>query len=197
MTPSRQPALGSGPISPDEVLIQLGARVGEVRRRTGLTLAAAAERNGVSPGYISQIEAGIANPTVRALSQVAHALQTDIGTLFGAAGDPPDPSFPAYHSPLPAAATVGGISGIWDLTAAGSRRLAARLVHGEAGDHAQPVVHSGEEFLFVLHGSCTLHIDGTARPMSAGEACHLHAATAHQLTGLSPELTLVAVLSQN
>jgi muramoyltetrapeptide carboxypeptidase len=61
---------------------QIGARVAAARRRCGLTLAAIAARNGVSPAYLSQIEAGTANPTLRTLASVADALGVEVGALF-------------------------------------------------------------------------------------------------------------------
>lgn len=184
---------------PADAAVQLGARVAEARLRAGLTLAEVAERDGVSPAYLSQIEAGSANPTVRTLFQLATVLGTDLGWLFGddrRSEPPPAGEFDAYHSPAALVSRATGGQGIWDLTAAGSSRLAARLVHGTAGDHAAPLSHPGEELIIVLRGSCTLSVDGRTHAMAEGDACHFSAAALHHITDASPDLTVSIVLSE-
>lgn len=183
---------------PADAAVQLGARVAEARSRAGLTLATVAERDGVSPAYLSQIEAGSANPTLRTLFRLAAVLGTDLGWLFGddRRSEPPAGEFEAYHSPAALATRAAGGHGIWDLTAAGSSRLAARLVHGTAGDHAAPLSHAGEELVIVLRGSCTLSVDGRAHALALGDACHFSAAALHHITDASPDLTVSIVLSE-
>jgi transcriptional regulator with XRE-family HTH domain len=184
---------------PADAAVQLGARVAEARVQAGLTLAAVAERDGVSPAYLSQIEAGSANPTVRTLSRLAAVLGTDLAWLFedSRTSEPQPPAgFEAYHSPAALATRTAGGHGIWDLTAAGSSRLAARLVHGTAGDHAEPLTHSGEELVIVLRGTCTLSVDGRTHALAVGDACHFSAAKLHNITDASPDLTLSIVLSE-
>ena len=174
----------------------LGAHVASVRRRTGLTLAVVAHRAGLSPAYLSQIESGSANPTVRALAQLAAAFGTELATLFGS--DRSDPAtFAPYWSPAARATAVAGMAGVWDLTAAGSRRLSARLVHGDAADHAAPVAHPGEELVVVLRGQCQLNVDGEARAMAAGDACHFPATQPHHISAPSTDLTLSVVMSEH
>ena len=175
---------------------QVAARIADARRRAGLTLAAVAERNGLSTAYLSQIESGAANPTVRTLAQVADALGVDVATFFGAKHATAAEGFAAYLSPAALAATVVGRSGVWDLTAAGDRRLVARLVHGDAADHAEPVVHAGEEFVVVLRGRCRLHVGADVHALTEGDSCHYSARVAHRITAGSPELTLCVVMSE-
>jgi transcriptional regulator with XRE-family HTH domain len=55
----------------------VGRRIAAARRRAGLTLAVVAERSGVSVTYVSEIETGAANPTLRALDRIG-------GVPFGA-----------------------------------------------------------------------------------------------------------------
>ena len=151
------------------------------RRRAGLTLAAVAEREGVSPAHLSQIESGLANPTVRTLAQVARALDADVATLFGAKPVVVGEGFPARVAPLPVAAERSGPPAVFDLTAPGADRLAVRLLHGDVGDHAEPTVHDGEEVVVVVRGSAVLDVDGERRALVAGSVVHLPAGTPHHL----------------
>lgn len=151
------------------------------RRRAGLTLAAVAEREGVSPAHLSQIESGLANPTVRTLAQVARALDADVATLFGAVSPAASEGFAARVAPLPLAAERGGAPAVFDLTARGAARLAVRMLHGDAGDHVEPVVHHGEEVVVVLRGTAVLDLDGERRALATGSVAHLPAGAPHHL----------------
>lgn len=187
------PAGGRG----DDISARIAGRVTAARHRAGLSLTGVAARTGLSPAYVSQIEAGTANPTVRVLSRLAEALRIDVAGFFGAAEDPERVPFPPYYSPVALAAQTEGTAGIWNLTAEGSGHIAARLVHGSVADHAAPVAHRGEEFIVVLAGQCRLHVDGTVRVMHAGDACHFSAAVSHHLSDLSGDLTMAVVMAED
>ena len=174
---------------------EVAARVADARRRAGLTLAAIAERTGLSPAYLSQIESGDANPTVRRLEQIAGALGVEFAAFLGARDPDPDQPFEAYLSPGALAAGVPGHPAVWDRTAPGSRRLTARLVHGSAADHAEAVTHDGEEFLVVLCGSCRLRVGAAVYELTAGDSCHYSARIEHQISRGSDDLTVSVVMA--
>lgn len=169
------------PDSDQDVTQQIGVHVAAARRRAGLTLAAVAAREGVSPAHLSQIESGLANPTVRTLAQVARALDADVATLFGAAEPVHDARFAPRVTPLPVAAERGGPPARYDLSATGADRLAVRLLHDDLGDHAATCVHAGEEVVVVLRGEGTLEVDGARRALATGTVAHLAAGTPHRL----------------
>ena len=52
----------------------LGQRLRELRRRRGETLVETAERAGISPQYLSEIERGLKDPSSEVLAAVAGAL---------------------------------------------------------------------------------------------------------------------------
>lgn len=174
----------------------LGLRVAAARQRTGLTLAALAARTALSAAYLSQIESGTANPTVRALERLADALGCDVAGLFGDVEIPAHGPFRAYASPAPLAVRAADGAGIWDLTASDSSRLAARLIQGSPVGHTAPTTHPGEEFVLVLHGSCTLHVGSTRHALRIGDSCHFSSSEPHHFTATSADLTLCVVLSQ-
>ncbi len=182
----------------DRFLDELGERVARARRGADLTLATVAARAEVSAGYVSQIESATANPTVRSLARVAAAIGTTLGELLGAGEEAaaPDRRFEARFATTPRAATTPGTQGIWDLTAIGASRLAARLVHGAGGDHASPVSHPGEEFVTVLAGRCSLHVGGLVRDLKPFDGCHLAATDPHHIDNASDDLLLLVVLAQ-
>jgi len=56
----------------------LGSRLRRMRQKQGLTISALADRAGVSPGLLSQIENGQTTPLLDTLGQIARALNTSV-----------------------------------------------------------------------------------------------------------------------
>ncbi|MGQ5640451.1 MULTISPECIES: helix-turn-helix domain-containing protein [unclassified Streptomyces] len=176
----------------------LAASVTRVRRAAGLTLSAVAARAGVSPAYVSQMESGAANPTIRTLCQIADALGSTPAELLGGTGTGTAavPGFPPRFAPAPLLAQVDGHQGIWDLTAPGARRIGARLLHADLGDHDHPTAHPGEEFVLVLAGSCRVAVAGSVRLLRPTDSCHFAATDDHHFTDASDDLLMLVVLTE-
>jgi transcriptional regulator with XRE-family HTH domain len=62
----------------------LARSVREHRESRGLSLSALAERAGISKGSLSNIEAGLANPSLEVLGSIARALNIPVGMLLNA-----------------------------------------------------------------------------------------------------------------
>lgn len=70
------------PMEVQPFLRALGRRLREVRQEAGLSVSAVAERAGLSRRYLTDAEAGRANPTVGVLLPLAEALGTDLSRLL-------------------------------------------------------------------------------------------------------------------
>ena len=60
----------------------LGARIKEIRKRSGLTQDELAERIDVEAKYLSRIEVGKRYPSLEVLEHIADALQVEMKELF-------------------------------------------------------------------------------------------------------------------
>jgi transcriptional regulator with XRE-family HTH domain len=67
-------------------LERLGRAIREHRTQAELSLRDLAARTNVSNPYLSQIERGLHEPSVRVLRSIAHALNTSVETLLVQAG---------------------------------------------------------------------------------------------------------------
>jgi transcriptional regulator with XRE-family HTH domain len=191
------PDSGSTDTSAD-AMETLARSVARLRRASGLTLTTVAAEAGLSPAYVSQIESGLANPTLRTLALIAKGLGCGVGDLFGSdqvrdVGVP----FPPRFGQAPLIAELPGHHGIWDLTADGADELRIRLVHGHAADHADPVRHGGEEFIAVVRGRCRVAVGSTVRVLRPGDTCHLAARDEHRITEPSDDLLMLAVITED
>jgi len=62
--------------------LELGRRIRTIRERRGLSLRAVADAAGVSESFLSQVERGVASPSVASLRGIAEALQESIASFF-------------------------------------------------------------------------------------------------------------------
>ena len=76
---------------PEDVLRTIGQRVRARRLERGATLREIAERSGVSPRFLVQLEAGRGNISVRRLADVAGALDVTLSELVAPAAEPREP----------------------------------------------------------------------------------------------------------
>jgi transcriptional regulator with XRE-family HTH domain len=66
----------------DEADRELGNRIRAMRRARGITLSEAAKDADVSESFLSQVERGLANPSVASLRRIAGALREPVASLF-------------------------------------------------------------------------------------------------------------------
>lgn len=66
----------------DREELELGRRIRSLRLSKGISLRAVAEAAGVSESFLSQVERGVASPSVASLRRIAEALGESVGSFF-------------------------------------------------------------------------------------------------------------------
>ena len=66
----------------DKLAKRIGKNISDTRRKRGMTSEKLAYENGISKGYLSDIENGKKLPSIRMLNQIAGALEVDIKELL-------------------------------------------------------------------------------------------------------------------
>lgn len=92
--------------------VNLGARLREVRLRSGQSLREIARQLGVSPSFVSQLENGKSQPSVATLYSLAQLLDVSIDELFAVEGVPAASTAVApdsAQSAVPEAAVGGAV----------------------------------------------------------------------------------------
>jgi transcriptional regulator with XRE-family HTH domain len=135
---------------------EMGERLREARRARNLSLRTLAERLGVSPSLISQIETGRANPSVSTLYAIAAELDVSLDELLF-----------NDRRPGPVAPTTAGVSSSGTMTAAppvqrAGDRHAIRLASGVNWERLTTLSEPGIEFLHV-----TYEVGGASSPPDA------------------------------
>jgi transcriptional regulator with XRE-family HTH domain len=75
-------APSSAATEPAPVEVDLGARIRALRLARGETLRKLASQAGVTESFLSQVERGVASPSIASVQRIARALGTSIAELF-------------------------------------------------------------------------------------------------------------------
>jgi transcriptional regulator with XRE-family HTH domain len=173
-------------------MIEVGQQLKALRRSKGLTLQQLAAMTDLSRGFISQIEAGTANPSVGTLKKVADALGVPMGALFtnGAADQAAPPPNGAAQSEVRVVRKDRRKMLMWPgrpwktylLTPDLQRKLEVLLNELEPGDTTDEFyTHEGEEFGFVLEGSYEVTVGDEVFVLEAGDSISYPSRIPHRM----------------
>jgi transcriptional regulator with XRE-family HTH domain len=188
----------------------MGERLREARRARSLSLRTLADRLGVSPSLISQIETGRANPSVSTLYAIAAELDVSLDELLFNERRPAEPAEPAAPTrpDLPTGGTMAPAppvqraadrhairlaSGVlWErLTTLSEPGIEFLHVTYEVGGASSPPDafqrHPGHEWGYVLSGRLQVRIGFEEYVLEPGDAISLNSSIPHRLATLGDE----------
>jgi transcriptional regulator with XRE-family HTH domain len=180
---------------------QMGERLRAARRERGLSLRVLAERLGVSPSLISQIETGRANPSVSTLYAIAAELDVSLDELLFNDRRLPDlrrvddmnPDSPMAAAIAPHVqrgsdrTSIRLASGVlWErLTTTSEPGVDFLYVTYEVGGASSPANefqrHAGHEWGFVLSGTLGVAIGFDVVVLHPGDSISIDSGVAHRL----------------
>ena len=156
----------------------LGSKIRSLRQRLSLTLDDAATSAGISTPFLSQVERGLARPSVATLISIARVLGVEVQYLLDA---PREERYVARGEHL----TFFGFADadkrfarLTQVTAGG--RMEALLVRIAAGHKLDDIAaRAGEQFWYVLSGTVTLTLEGNTYVFREGDSAHYDSTDAH------------------
>ncbi len=146
---------------------EIGQEIKKVRIEKAMTLKNVAESTGYSISFLSQLERGKSSATLESIKKVAVALEVS-----------PSRFFEEYQEAREVASSDitknrGRKSGIIyeDLgTNLVNKDFIPMLITLQPGEtEGSPIVHAGQEFVFVLEGKLTVQIEGIDHELLPGE----------------------------
>lgn len=156
----------------------LGSKIRALRKRLQRTLDETATAAGISKPFLSQVERGLATPSITSLAGIARALGVtvqyfvDTPTEAKSVRRAGELKFFSFADSANLFARLTNVSG--------DRQLDAILVRLPAGQPPSEVTtHAGEEFLYVLRGEVTICLEGTTFVLHAGDSAHYESTVPH------------------
>lgn len=155
----------------------IGAMIRKRRKLLSLTLQQLGEKSGVSYSYLSQLERDNATPTLGTLAQVAKALGVGIDYFILT----PRPSDSLTRETQRTRFSINGSSIQYERLGAEfpGNELSSFIMHVPPGFQSETVSHEGEEIIYVLEGSITQVVDGTAFLLATGDSLHYRGICPH------------------
>ena len=179
----------------------LGNRIRSIRQLRGLTLVKLARMSELSHPFLSQIERGLAQPSIASLGRIAHALgSSQVELLAGGAlaSSAPD-------QPVPRVGIVRGRDGSEGGFGAGQGRILVRGdvsflpvdVRGERADFGDFFQHDEDEFLYVIDGSVKLDLgDDGLFTLETADSAYYKGGTQHRMCSANGEPYRVMIVKQ-
>jgi transcriptional regulator with XRE-family HTH domain len=172
--------------------VELGARVRAEREAAGVSVRGLARRLGVSASLLSQIERGLAQPSVGTLWAIVTELGLSLDELF-AAGAPSVADRPALVQRAATRRAIeleGGVR--WErLTAAPDADADFAFVTyapgGDSGADEPPATHRGKEYGYVVSGRLRIEVGDEVLDLGAGDSIVFGSSTPHRFRALGDE----------
>ncbi|MEX3957013.1 XRE family transcriptional regulator [Trinickia symbiotica] len=172
----------------------LGGKIRALRQRLKRTLDETATAAGISKPFLSQVERGLATPSLTSLAGIAHALGVQL----------------QYFVDTPSEErTVRRAEQLRFFSFAGSANLFARLTSSSVGSQLESLLvklpagqkkasevttHAGEEFVYLIEGELQLTLEGKTFSLRTGDSAHYESTVPHSWANTgSVETTLLWV----
>ncbi|TAM13963.1 MAG: cupin domain-containing protein [Pandoraea sp.] len=170
--------------------LALGSKIRALRKRLQRTLDETATVAGISKPFLSQVERGLATPSITSLVGIARALGVtvqffvDTPTEGKSVRRADELRFFSFADSANLFARLTNVQG--------DRQLDAILVKLPAGQPPSEVTtHAGEEFLYVLRGEITLSLEGTTFVLHAGDSAHYESTVPHGWANTASDETVL------
>jgi DNA-binding transcriptional MerR regulator/quercetin dioxygenase-like cupin family protein len=135
--------------------VPIGSRLRKLRRERSMTLSEAARGTGLSVSFLSCLERGQAHASIAALQRLAVFYDTNVLSFFGGAEQNGKLVRPNQRIEL---SNEPGVH--LELLARGSTAMEPHLFRLAPGTSSGGSYHhDGEEFIFVISGSCDVWLD--------------------------------------
>ncbi|RLB40810.1 MAG: Cro/Cl family transcriptional regulator [Deltaproteobacteria bacterium] len=163
-----------------EELKKLGAKIKILRRSRKFTVNELAKRAGCTSGYISQIEKGIASPSISTLKNIATALGVKLVDLF-VESDADEEIVIRKGEGFEIRYPQGDASIfllVKSLAGKNMEPLLARFEPG-AGSHGLYSHSGGQEFGYVVRGTLELRIEDKVYSLNEGDSFYFDSTRPH------------------
>jgi transcriptional regulator with XRE-family HTH domain len=163
----------------------LGVRIRAARLSLGMTLEELAQKVAVTRSFLSQIERGLASPSLTTLRRIANDLGVPVFLLLSDGASPRNAlvrKSGRRNLLLPGATTSYQL-----LSPDLNRKMEMILTNLEVGSASceEPLSHPGEECAFLLRGKVSVQVGSEEFIMEEGDTLYFDSTLPHRIVNLS------------
>jgi transcriptional regulator with XRE-family HTH domain len=161
--------------------IKVGEKISEYRKSKKLNIKDLAKLTGVTSSLLSQIERGLANPSLNTLNTIAKVLEVPLFSFFTTSVNTKELVVKADKRKkmiLPERENI-----LYELLSpdlSGSIELALMLLTPSSDSSEELLEHEGEEVAFVLEGKVNLLLDNSVIPLDTGDSVRIPMGMRHK-----------------
>lgn len=180
-----------------ELQPELGARLREIRRDRGLSIAEVAEATGISRSFLSLVETGRSEITIGRLIRLVNEYHVHVGEFLEGLSSRGSTDLVRHGQRRHIRSAEEGLD-VWLLAPDEQRSMLPMLVEfAPGGGLAEMGRHEGEEFVHVIEGELVVELEG--RPpllLGVGDTAWYAGNTGHELRNESESTTrAIAVMA--
>lgn len=181
----------AAPSAPPPIEVDLGARIRTLRLAQGATLRKLAAEASVTESFLSQVERGVASPSIATVQRIARALGQSIAELFAA--DERAGSLVRVHDRRRVAYPgLGAVDEFLTQSSDGRLQVILSTIEPGGGTGDEAYTHdSDEEVVVVLEGSLDLWVGVEHYHLNAGDAVTHASRVPHRNTNPGPGIARV------
>ncbi|MFI6040769.1 helix-turn-helix domain-containing protein [Nocardia sp. NPDC051321] len=157
----------------------LGNVVHDRRRAARLTLAQLAAKTELSQSFLSQLENGRTNTSLRSLQRIADALNTTATELLAAADSTPDSVIVRAGEGVLEQGDRNNDGSVRSLVH-GPRKLRALEFTGGTARDEREFKHQNDELIYVVSGTITVAANGEQVTLSTGDSFYCPSGVRHR-----------------
>lgn len=171
-------------VAPDVQAERIGSRIRRLRHARGLTLVQLAESAALSHPFLSQLERGLARPSIGSLEKIARALGSSQLELL-AGEDAAQPSAPVAVVRSGEGPTGPFGEGRARMLVSGARRFQPMEMIGTNPDFGDHFLHAEDEFVHVVAGRVEFDLgDSGVQCLEQGDSLYYAGGTPHRWRAL-------------
>jgi transcriptional regulator with XRE-family HTH domain len=189
----------SGDNALDGSFVALGEAIRQRRQGRGLTLNQVAGLSGLSQPFLSQVERGLARPSLRSIGRIATALGTSsIGLLAIGKGDNATDVMRAEDRDALHQSEANPGAQVLPLVR-GDRQMRAVEFTGHVSQWEGYFLHRNDEFMYVIEGGIEVDLDGEVTELTAGDTVYYSGGVAHRwrTAGEAPSRVMVVIVNED
>ena len=171
-----------------ERIRRLGAKIRTLRKERGLTLKALASLSGLSHPFLSQVERGLARPSMSSLHQISEALGTNASWLLAGSENTREATVVrASDTSVVPASELGDMDGLRRVVAPEASPFQVVEFSGAPDSFREYWVHDGFETIYVISGVVDVDLDGEIFRLEPSDSISYDTRQPHRLRAATDE----------
>ena len=171
-----------------ERIQRLGAKIRALRKERGLTLKVLAQLSGLSHPFLSQVERGLARPSMSSLHQISEALGTNASWLLAGSENTREATVVrASDTSAVPASELGDMDGVRRVVAPEASPFQVVEFSGAPESFREYWVHDGFETIYVISGVVDVDLDGEIFRLEPSDSISYDTRQPHRLRAATQE----------